>query len=70
MKSRRSTTASTGGIGLLDVILIVNIILNLLKVSTIATWTWAAVLWPLWIELGFLAIAIIIVIILITIVKR
>ena len=47
MKSRRSTTASAGGIGLLDVILIVNIIVKLLKVSTIATWTWAAVLWPL-----------------------
>ena len=40
MKSRRSTTASAGGIGLLDVILIVNIILKLFKVSTIATWTW------------------------------
>ena len=65
MKSRRSTTASTGGIGLLDVILIVNIILKLLKVSTIATWTWAAVLWPLWVELGSLAIAIISVMIII-----
>lgn len=65
MKSRRSTTASAGGIGLLDVILIVNVILKLLKVSTIATWTWAVVLWPLWVELGFLAIAIIIVIIII-----
>ena len=64
MKSGRST-ASAGGIGLLDVILIVNIILKLLKVSTIATWTWAAVLWPLWVELGFLAIAIIIAIIII-----
>ena len=65
MKSRQSTTASAGGIGLLDVILIVNIILKLLKVGTIATWTWAAVLWPLWVELGFLVIAIIIVIIII-----
>lgn len=65
MKNRQSTTASAGGIGLLDVILIVNIILKLLKVSTIATWTWVAVLWPLWVELGFLAIAIIIVIIII-----
>ena len=44
MKNGRSTTASAGGIGLLDVILIVNIILKLLNVSTIATWTWAAVL--------------------------
>ena len=65
MKNRQSTTASAGGIGLLDVILIVNVILKLLKVSTIATWTWAAVLRPLWVELGFLAIAIIIVIIII-----
>ena len=65
MKSRRSTTASAGGIGLLDVILIDNVILKLIKVSTIATWTWAAVHWPLWVELGFLALAIIVVIIII-----
>ena len=65
MKNGRSTTASARRIGLLDVILIVNIILKLLNVSTIATWTWAAVLWPLWVELGFLVIEIIIVIIII-----
>ena len=34
--------------GILDVILIINIVLKLLN---LITWSWWAVLWPLWAEL-------------------
>lgn len=37
---------SSGGLGILDVILIVNIILKLVGVIT---WSWSVVLWPLWV---------------------
>ena len=43
--SRRSNGGSTG-LGILDVILIVNIILKLVGVIT---WSWSVVLWPLWV---------------------
>lgn len=47
----------SGGIGVLDVILIVNIILKVLK---IITWSWVLVLWPLWVGLGLLGLIIIV----------
>ena len=46
------------GIGLLDVILVVNIILKLIGVIN---WSWWVVLWPLWVSITILIIFIIIV---------
>lgn len=48
----------SGGIGLLDVILVVNIILKLIGVIN---WSWWVVLWPLWVSIAILIIFIIIV---------
>lgn len=45
-------------IGLLDVILVVNIILKLIGVIN---WSWCVVLWPLWVSIAILIIFIIIV---------
>ena len=45
-------------IGLLDVILIVNIILKLIDVIN---WSWWVVLWPLWVSIAIAIIFIIIV---------
>ena len=39
--------------GILDVILVINIVLKLLN---LITWSWWAVLWPLWAELIIIAI--------------
>ena len=44
---------SKRGLGILDVVLIVFIILKLTKV---VSWSWWIVLIPLWIQLGILAI--------------
>ena len=57
-------SASSGGIGILGMIQVVFIILKLLGVSPVATWSWGLVLLPLWIELGLIA-AIFIIILLI-----
>ena len=46
------------GIGLLDVILVVNIILKLIGVIN---WSWWVVLWPLWVSIAIIIIFIIIV---------
>ena len=45
-------------IGLLDVILVVNIILKLIGVIN---WSWWIVLWPLWVSIAIIIIFIIIV---------
>lgn len=45
-------------IGLLDVILVVNIILKLVGVIN---WSWWVVLWPLWVSIAIIIIFIIIV---------
>lgn len=47
------------GIGILDVILIVNIILKLLK---LINWSWWLVLWPLWFGMICFIILLIIII--------
>ena len=39
---------SSKGLGILDVVLIVNIILKLVGVIT---WSWSIVLWPLWVSI-------------------
>lgn len=44
-------------LGLLDVILVVNIILKLIGVID---WSWWVVLWPLWISIGVVVIVFII----------
>ena len=45
-------------IGLLDVILVVNIVLKLIGVIN---WSWWIVLWPLWVSIAIMIIFIIIV---------
>lgn len=45
-------------IGLLDVILVVNIVLKLIGVIN---WSWWVVLWPLWVSIAIIIIFIIIV---------
>lgn len=49
---------SKGGIGILGVILIVNIIL---KIAGLVEWSWIFVLWPLWVSLIFLFIILFII---------
>ena len=39
---------SSKGLGILDVVLIVNIIL---KLAGVITWSWSVVLWPLWVSI-------------------
>ena len=53
--SRRSNGGSAG-LGILDVILIVNIILKLVGVIT---WSWGVVLWPLWITIALIILILI-----------
>lgn len=45
-----------GGIGLLDLILVVNIVLKLIGVIT---WSWWIVLWPLWVDIIIIIVIII-----------
>lgn len=54
---------SSSGIGILDVIQVVLIVLKLLGIAPVATWAWTVVLIPLWINLGIVAIALIILLI-------
>ena len=46
-------TSNARGLGILDVVLIVFIIL---KLTRVISWSWWIVLIPLWIQLGILAI--------------
>jgi len=48
---------SRSGLGILDVILIVQIIL---KLFGLINWSWGLVLWPLWVSIVIIIIAIII----------
>ena len=54
---------SSGGIGILTVIQVVFIILKLLGIAPVATWAWSVVLIPLWIDLGVLAVILVILLI-------
>lgn len=54
-----SNNAKTS-IGLLDLLLVANIIL---KLTNNITWAWPIVLWPLWVEIIIASISIIIYII-------
>lgn len=45
-------------IGLLDIVLVVNIILKLIGVIN---WSWWIILWPLWVSIAIMIIFIIIV---------
>lgn len=54
---------TSSGLGILDVIQIVLIVLKLLGVAPVATWAWSVVLIPLWISLGIAAIFLIVSII-------
>lgn len=60
MKNYYNYNPSPGGVGVLGVILIVNIILKLTK---LINWPWSIVLWPLWISLILIFIVIVIAII-------
>ena len=60
MRNDVSIKTGKNGLGILDVILIVNIILKLIKVIN---WTWSVVLWPLWVQLELIGIIFIILII-------
>ena len=53
MKTSNNTSRGMSMLGVLQVIFIV------LKVLNLITWSWWAVLIPLWIELGLIAIAIV-----------
>ena len=56
-------SASSGGIGILGIIQVVFIILKLLGVAPVATWSWSVVLIPLWIDLAITAIFIVVLLI-------
>lgn len=61
---------SSGGIGILTVIQVVFIILKLLGIAPVATWGWTVVLIPLWINLGLIAVILIISVIYLIITKK
>ena len=52
-----SKNNKSSGMGLLDVILIVQIIL---KLFGLINWSWGLVLWPLWLSIVIIIIAMII----------
>lgn len=54
-----NTNNAAGGVGLLDVILVVFVIL---KLAGVVTWSWWVVLIPLWIGLILIIIYIVIVV--------
>ena len=58
MKNYYNYNPSPGGVAVLGVILIVNIIL---KIAGLVEWSWIFVLWPLWISLIFLFIILFII---------
>lgn len=55
--SNNNSSSTSGGIGVLGVLLIVFIVLKLIGVIT---WSWWAVLIPLWISLGLIVIFLIV----------
>lgn len=61
---------SSGGIGILTVIQVVFIILKLLGIAPVASWAWTVVLIPLWINLGLIAVILIISVIYLIITKK
>lgn len=52
---------SSSGIGILTVVQVVFIVLKLLGIAPVANWAWSVVLIPLWIDLGIVAVALIII---------
>ncbi len=48
---------SRTGLTLLDVLLVVFIVL---KLCGVIDWSWMVVLWPLWVQLGLIAIVLIV----------
>ena len=55
-----SSSASSGGLGLFSVLLVIFVTLKLLEVQPVASWSWFWVLSPFWIPLAT-ALALIIV---------
>ena len=51
--SDSKSSASSGGLGLCSILTIIFVVLKLVGVAPVATWSWLWVLSPLWI--GFLA---------------
>lgn len=49
-----STSSSSGGPGLLTIVLVVLIVLKLAKVGDVAEWSWWWVLSPMWVPLVLL----------------
>lgn len=66
MKDKNYSVNNTG-VGILGVLLIIFVVLKLVGV---VTWSWWVVLIPLWIEIGLIALIIIIGLIVILIRKR
>lgn len=54
------------GLTLLDVLLVVFIVL---KLCGVIDWSWMVVLWPLWVQLGLIAIVLIVFLIVLLINK-
>jgi len=57
------------GLTLLDVLLVVFIVL---KLCGVIDWSWMVVLWPLWVQLGLIAIVLIVclIVLLVNKIKR
>ena len=49
-----------GGIGVLGILQIIFIVLKVLGIGAVANWSWVVVLIPLWINLGLIAVILII----------
>ncbi len=57
--SNSNTSAASGGLGIFSVLTIIFVVLKLVGVAPVATWSWLWVLSPLWIGFG-LSVALIV----------
>ena len=54
------SSGSSGGLGCLNVILILLIALKLIGIEPVADWSWWTVLIPLWLEVGIVVFLLVI----------
>lgn len=66
----RDTKYVSSGVGFWGLLQIVFIVLKLVAIEPIASWSWGLVLLPLWIELGLVVLILIISAIFIGITKK
>ena len=59
--NNKATVTTSGGVGVLGILQIIFVVLKVLGIGEVATWSWWVVLIPLWIYLGIAVIALLLV---------